>query len=196
MFNASGFVRSCAAEADGRRRRGVTVPLATWARDEMSSPSAEGPAEEKNEPFADLLSVEELPERVRAFMYFSRASASRSRIRFATGDSAVEDEWRGEEAPRIIEEDEPLVLLADGPWGDRNECGTADGDDDDDWLRCAGAKPLLSSSPLSDVVVVRLVPDPLLNRFGGCLNSRAFDGTGGGRLAWVAPHSLPLTAAC
>lgn len=54
----------------------------------MSSPLADGPAEEKFEPFCDFASVEEvwLPLRF-LLMYFSIASASRSRIRVAMGDS-------------------------------------------------------------------------------------------------------------
>lgn len=62
MLRASGFVRSWAADMDGRSLRGVTDPLApTRVKDETSSPLEEGPAEEKNEPFCDLLSVEEVP---------------------------------------------------------------------------------------------------------------------------------------
>lgn len=52
MFRASaGFVRSCAADMDGRNRRGVTEPLApSRVKDERSSPSTEGPDEEYNDP--------------------------------------------------------------------------------------------------------------------------------------------------
>ena len=83
-------VRSCAAEKEGRRRlRGVLEPLAAGdVREEMSSPLEEGPADEKFDPFWDLLSVDELPDRLRR-IYFSMASASRSRIRVAMGDSEM-----------------------------------------------------------------------------------------------------------
>lgn len=58
-----------------------------WLRGVISSPFAGGPT---FEPFCDLLSVEEVPWLPLRFRlkYFSIASASRSRIRFAIGDSA------------------------------------------------------------------------------------------------------------
>jgi len=80
-------VLSCAADAEGRNFRGVTDPLISAV---ISSPLEEGPADAKYEPFWDLLSVEAvpwLPLRFR-FRYFSIASASLSRMRFATGDNA------------------------------------------------------------------------------------------------------------
>lgn len=49
----------------------------------------------------------------------------------------------------------------------------------------------LSGSPLSEVAVVRLVPDPLL-----ILDVMwSFAGTGGG-FGGMPPHSFPLAAAC
>jgi len=87
----SGVVLSCAAEKEVRSRlRGVVEPLIGGDVNEaMSSPFADGPAEENCDPFCDLASVDEvpwLPLRFR-FIYFSMASASRSRMRVATGDS-------------------------------------------------------------------------------------------------------------
>jgi len=83
-------VRSCAAEKEGRKRLlGVLDPLTAGdVSEKISSPFAEGPAEEKVDPFWDLLSVDELPDRFRR-MYFSIASASRSRMRVAMGDSEI-----------------------------------------------------------------------------------------------------------
>jgi hypothetical protein len=83
-------VRSCAAEKEGRKRLlGVLDPLTAGdVSEEMSSPLAEGPAEEKFDPFWDLLSVDELPDLFRR-IYFSIASASRSRMRVAIGDSEI-----------------------------------------------------------------------------------------------------------
>jgi hypothetical protein len=87
----SGVVLNCAAEKEVRSRlRGVVEPLIGGdANEVMSSPFADGPAEEKCDPFCDLASVDEvpwLPLRFR-FIYFSIASASRSRIRVAIGDN-------------------------------------------------------------------------------------------------------------
>lgn len=86
-----GVPRNCAAEADGRssRRRGATDPTVTrdW-RDAMSS-SPDFPPDDTAEPFSEGVSVEAvaaLPLRCRS-LYFSIASASRSRMRVAMGDS-------------------------------------------------------------------------------------------------------------
>lgn len=63
MDGVSCVVRSCAAEKEGRSRlRGVVDPLIGRDVSEvMSSPFAEGPAEEKFDPFCDFVSVEEVP---------------------------------------------------------------------------------------------------------------------------------------
>jgi hypothetical protein len=46
IFSASGVVRSCAADMDGRSRRGVTDPLVpSRDNEETSSPLTEGPVE-------------------------------------------------------------------------------------------------------------------------------------------------------
>lgn len=81
---------NCAADKEGRNFfRGVLAPLGgREARDVMSSPLADGPADEKIDPVWDFVSVDALPLRFR-LMYFSIASASRSRIRVAIGDSAA-----------------------------------------------------------------------------------------------------------
>jgi hypothetical protein len=80
-------VLNWAADIEGRRNfRGVVDPLDGDVSDPMSSPFDDGPAEEREEPFWDLLSVEELPDRLR-IMYFSMALASRSRTRDAIGES-------------------------------------------------------------------------------------------------------------
>jgi hypothetical protein len=140
---------------DERRRRGVEDPLATiWFSEVISSPLAEGPADEK-EPLMDLLfSVEAVPWlslRLRR-RYFSMASASRSRTRLANGESAEAGVMDGKR------------LLLDGwRWGWELEFEVADGWEGDEaleWLlRGPGAKP--SPSPLSSVFVVLLVPEPL-----------------------------------
>lgn len=59
----SGVVLSCAADIEGRNRlRGVTEPLIErGVNDVMSSPFAEGPAEEKCDPLCDMASEEEAP---------------------------------------------------------------------------------------------------------------------------------------
>ena len=84
------LLRSCAADNEGRNTfRGVLVPLARFDEsDDISSPLADGPADEKVDPFCDLVSVDALPLRFR-LIYFSMASASRSRIRVAIGDRAA-----------------------------------------------------------------------------------------------------------
>lgn len=78
-----GVVLSCAAEADGRnRRRGATEPTAINGCLRSSGVGAT--------PLADWLSVDAvvpLPLRWRS-LYFSIASASRSRMRVAIGDKA------------------------------------------------------------------------------------------------------------
>lgn len=57
----SGVERSWDAEIDGRSRLGVVAPLRGRCEPEATSaPFDEGPTEE-NEPFCDLLSVEEVP---------------------------------------------------------------------------------------------------------------------------------------
>jgi hypothetical protein len=92
-FDASGPLRSWEAETDGRNRRCIpSVFFDMLFREVMSSPLAEGPADEKLlEPFCDLLSVDVLPLRVRR-MYFSIASASRSRILVITGETLDDTE--------------------------------------------------------------------------------------------------------
>jgi hypothetical protein len=67
-----------------------------------------------------------------------------------------------------------------------------------------GASPALSTSPLSEVAVVRLPPEPLRMRAAAAAAAAAtmpksldFAGTGGGRssITGAPPHSLPLAAA-
>ena len=84
------FALNCAADTEGRKFfRGVLVPLTGRdVSDDISSPLADGPADEKVDPFCDFVSVDALPLRFRR-MYFSIASASRSSIRVAIGDSAA-----------------------------------------------------------------------------------------------------------
>lgn len=66
---------------------------------------------------------------------------------------------------------------------------------EDDAVREDCPTPLWpSKSPLSEVAVVRLVPEPLLS-LG--IRSLSFAGTGGGiGIGDVLPHSVPLAAAC
>lgn len=85
-----GRMRNCVAEMEDRRRRGVEDPLAAklGLREVISSPFAEGPAEEKD-PLCDRFSVEVVPWlslRLR-LRYFSMASASLSRTLLANGES-------------------------------------------------------------------------------------------------------------
>lgn len=89
---ACGLLRSCAAEAEGRnRRRGATEPTVTSEFNGLiSSKGWDGPAEDGFDPFCEWASVEAvvaLPLRCRS-LYFSIASASRSLMRVAIGDSA------------------------------------------------------------------------------------------------------------
>lgn len=187
-------VRSCAADTEGRSLRGVTDPLTNAV---MSSPLADGPADANVEPFWDLVSVDEvpwLPLRLRN-KYFSIASASRSLMRFAIGDKAEaglggglsRDPFGG--AWNVV----PFEGTPCGGWWlarewlRKTELDPVDGweGDDDNW---PAAK--LSGSPLSEVAVVRLVPDPLL--ILGAMRSFAGTGGGAGRLP---PHSFPLAAA-
>jgi hypothetical protein len=80
-------VRSWAADTDGRScfRRGATDPCR--GREDISSPFAEGPADEGFDEYWDLISVDALPLRFRR-MYFSIASASCRSVRVAMGVSA------------------------------------------------------------------------------------------------------------
>jgi len=73
---------------------------------------AEGPTEEKVDPFCDFVSVEALPLRFR-LMYFSMASASRSRIRVAIGVRAAAglSSGRGCDDPGEDTENVPLLLV-------------------------------------------------------------------------------------
>jgi hypothetical protein len=139
------------------------------------------------------------------------ASASRSRTRVAIGESenvgwagVLSNDDDGELTKKVP------VLLAEvivverlevkGRWKkdpDPVECAEGcDGDeeaDNDGWLDTC---KLLSCSPLSDVAVVRLVPDPLRIR-ENCRISRAFDGSAWGiSMGSDLPHSVPLAAAC
>ena len=81
------LLRSCAAEADGRnRRRGATDPSAVMSSLSFGGGAGGGDAES----FCDGVSVDAvvaLPLRCRS-LYFSIASASRSRMRVAIGDRA------------------------------------------------------------------------------------------------------------
>lgn len=75
---------------DGRNRRGVVDPLGGRLVDTSSSCNEGHAAPADEDPFCDLLSVEDvpwLPLRF-LFMYFSIASASLSRTRVANGDRA------------------------------------------------------------------------------------------------------------
>jgi len=211
-------VLSCAADIDGRNSfRGVDDPLDGEVSEVMSSPFAEGPAEEKDEPFWDLLSVEELPDRLR-FMYFSMASASRSRMRVATGErenvglaGALRRDGcdsMGEVTENVLEVPVADRLKEEGIWKKLlgpMDCIDGGGDEEaenDDWLggRCECVF-VPSISPLSDVAVVRLVPDPL-RILGIRRMSRAFDGGGGGggggggKPIFSEAHSLPLATGC
>lgn len=107
---------SWAADNEGRNSfRGVVVPLTGMeASDVISSPLAEGPAEEKLEPLADFVSVDALPLRFR-LKYFSIASASRSRIRVAIGDNAAAGFGNGcvWEGPGDDTENVPVLLAED-----------------------------------------------------------------------------------
>jgi hypothetical protein len=107
---------SCAADNDGRKIfRGVLVPLAWFDEsDVMSSTLAEGPTDEKVDPVCDFVSVEALPLRFR-LIYFSIASASRSSIRVAIGDSAAAGLCRGgaRGGPGEETENVPVLLVAE-----------------------------------------------------------------------------------
>jgi len=53
-----GLVRSWAADTEGRSLRGVSDPFISAV---ISSPLADGPADAKDDPFWDLLSVDDVP---------------------------------------------------------------------------------------------------------------------------------------
>jgi hypothetical protein len=210
----SAVVLNCAADNEGLNIfRGVDDPLDGDVS--MSSPFMEGPTEEKDDPFWDLLSVEELPDRLR-LINFSIASASRSRMRVATGErenvwlagALSNDGCMGGDATEnvlVLPAEEILTdrLKEEGIWKNEVELAECtdgcDGEDDaENDGRLVGAcdcELMPSISPLSDVAVVRLVPDPLRIR-GIRRMSRAFEGSGGGRLRLSEAHSLPLVAGC
>jgi len=172
-------------------------------RDVMSSPLADGPADEKIDPFWDLVSVDALPLRFR-LIYFSIASASRSRIRVAIGDKAAAGLGKGggwggpgedaENVPVDVTDDifpellEGYTLACELPF---EYCD--DEVDSVDWARVVMLVP--SRSPLSEVAVVRLPPDPLRIRTVPLCTSRRDGGSGGGGGA-NPPHSFPRAAAC
>ena len=117
MNGGFGLVRSWEADIEVRnRRRDGTVPAG--GNDEISSPLADGPAEDGFEDW-DLTSVDALPLRFRR-MYFSIALASCSRMRVAIGDSADAGfgltprdvvEWEGRGECPVAEK--VLMLLAE-----------------------------------------------------------------------------------
>lgn len=76
--------RNCAADADGRSRRGVILPL---CKRSLGNSSWIANALVKAEPDCDLLSVEELPLLFLS-IYFPRASASCVLTRLAMGARA------------------------------------------------------------------------------------------------------------
>jgi hypothetical protein len=90
------FALNCAADTEGRNCfRGVLAPLTiSGVSDVISSPLADGPADEKIDPVCDFVSVDALPLRFRR-MYFSIASASRSSIRVAIGESVADGLGKG-----------------------------------------------------------------------------------------------------
>lgn len=119
MNGGLGLVLSCAADSDGRSRRLGVGPLA--GNDAISSPLAEGPADDGFDEFWDLTSVDPLPLRLRR-RYFSIAFASCSRTRLAIGERAdagligcselEENAGRGEgegteNVPVLLEDDAP-----------------------------------------------------------------------------------------
>jgi hypothetical protein len=124
----------------------------------MSSPLAEGPADEKVDPVCDFVSVEALPLRFR-LMYFSIASASRSRIRVAIGDRAAAGLCKGATGgPGEETENVPVLLAEDmfpevlGVWPllyevplEYGEGWEGDGDDDADSVDCPSVPKLLPS---------------------------------------------------
>lgn len=151
-----GFVRNCAAEADGRkRRRGATEPIVPIDDSaEISSVSFGGGAGGGDvDSLWEGLSVDAvvaLPLRCRS-LYFSIASASRSRIRVAIGDNAD----AGLELPvgkRVAEPGcetgdvaKPNVLLVEladgcpGEWDPEGSgAGRLDGDDQNLVEDCCG----------------------------------------------------------
>lgn len=179
----------------------------------MSSSFGGGAGGGDTDSFCEGLSVDAvvaLPLRCR-ILYFSIASASRSRIRVAIGDRAD----AGFEAPfgrRVAElgcdigdAANPKVLveeLADG-WpaecvAEGNGAGRREGEDQNLEEDCAGADS--TTSPLSEVVVVRLVPDPLRIRTDPLLANTYSLGEGGytcmAAVAAVLAQSVPLAAAC
>lgn len=94
-----GAARNCAAEADGRSiRRGATDPTVTSdCKDAISSSPDFLPLDDTADPFSDGVSVDvvaALPLRCRS-LYFSIASASRSRMRLAMGDRLGATVWAG-----------------------------------------------------------------------------------------------------
>ena len=91
-----------------------------------------------------------------------------------------------------------LVELADGWPGEwepeGNGAGLRDGEDQNLDVDCAGTVPS-STSPLFDVVVVWLVPEPLHIR-GAPFPLSEYSLGDGGNTCIFPPHSLPLAAAC
>lgn len=154
-------VRNCAADADDLSILGVVEPLNTV---DISSPLADRPAVAYWELLCDLFSVDVvpwLPLLVR-FKYLSIASASLSLIRLAIGDNPDEKLGGLSIDPFDVPDAELYAAaLLEGRWLRKMELDPVEGWDgeDDSWPACE-----LSRSPLSDVAVVRLVPDPLLIR--------------------------------
>jgi hypothetical protein len=71
-----------------------------------------------------------------------------------------------------------------------------DAERDERLVPCLCPSPALSTSPLSDVAVVRLPPEPLRIR-GMFIILGGFNGIGGGlSRGGTQPHSFPRAAAC
>lgn len=132
-----------------------------------SATAAAAEGVEKADPFCDLESVDRLPLplRLRDAMYCAIASASRSRIR---------------------------VAIAAAGFGSVAEC-----DGGERWwlLYDVPAEKDAGEESLSEVVVVRLPPEPL--RMRSPLPFRGFVNAGDGMLTGEdPPHSFPRAAAC
>lgn len=209
-------MRSCAAEREGLKLfRGDVDPMMPMEVNAViSSPFADGPAEVKFIPFCDLLSVDDVPALPLRFllMYFSISSASRSRIRFTIGDSELACvsgglsvsacEGPGEGKVPVLLAEDMLSDRCEWEWvywleGDFEGCDVVDDAERDERLvPCLGPSPALSISPLSDVAVVRLPPEPLRIR-GMFIILGGFNGVSGGlSKGGTQPHSLPRAAAC
>ncbi len=164
----------------------------------MSSAWAEAPPEDNAEPLTEGASVEvvaALPLRWR-ILYFSMASASRSRMREAIGERldccaafiGVRDDCGcGEGILNVLVFD---VELAECGRGTAFREGESVDECEEGRLR-PGVEKLSTQSPESDVVVVRLVPEPLRMR-----TLPLYIRGGGSGICATAPHSLPRAAAC